>query len=137
MASTSNFAATPNIGSANITAALGGTRAVPTGASTFITAGASGSVITRALIENNKAVSAGAPAANVARFYLHDGATYFLIKEYGFTPVNATTNGIASPEFEVPFNDLVIPTGWTVRGGIGIRGSADDDTIITVFAGNF
>ena len=136
MASTSNYASTPNIGSANITAALGGTRATPTGASTLITSGASGSVITRAIIQNNQPVASGAPSGNVARFYLHNGATYFLIKEFGFTATDAQA-GAASPEFEVPFNDLVVPTGWTLQAGISVRASDVDDTCITAFAGNF
>ena len=136
MASTSNYAATPNIGSSIFTAALGGTRATPTGAGTLITAGASGSVVTRAIIQNVQPVASAAPSANVARFYLHNGATYFLIKEYGFTAADAAA-GTASPEFEVPFNDLVIPTGWTLQAGISVRASDVDDTCITAFAGNF
>lgn len=136
MSSASNYASTPNIGSANITAALGGTRATPTGASTLITTGASGSIITRALIQNNQPVASGAPSANVARFYLHNGSTYFLIKEYGFTPTDAAA-GTASEPFEVVFNDLVVPTGWTLQGGISVRASDVDDTAITVLAGNF
>lgn len=136
MASTSQYASTPNIGSANITAALGGTRATPTGASTLITAGASGSIIFRAIIQNNQPVGSGAPSANVARFYLHNGSTYYLVKEYGFTATDAAA-GTASTPFEVPFNDLVVPTGWTLQAGISVRASDVDDTCITAFAGNF
>ena len=136
MASTSNYASTPNIGGANITAALGGTRATPTGASTLLTAGASGSIVTRALIQNIAPVASGAASANVARFYLHNGTTYYLVKEYGFTATDAAA-GTASEPFEVPFNDLVIPTGWTLQAGISVRASDVDDTCITVFGGNF
>lgn len=136
MASTSQYASTPNVGSAVITAALGGTRATPTGASTLITAGASGSVITRAVIQNVQPVASGAPSANCVRFYLHNGTTYFLVKEYGFTATDPSA-GTASTPFEVPFNDLVIPTGWTLQAGISVRASDVDDTCITAFAGNF
>jgi len=136
MASTSNYASTPNVGGAVITAALGGTRATPTGASTLITTGVSGSIVTRAIIQNVQPVASGAPSANVARFYLHNGSTYFLVKEFGFTATDPAA-GTASEPFEVPFNDLVVPTGWTLQAGISVRASDVDDTCITVLAGNF
>lgn len=136
MASTSNYASTPNVGSAVLTAALGGTRAVPTGASTLITAGASGSVITRAIIQNIQAAADAIASANVAAFYLHNGTTYFLIKEVQVAAVNPD-NTTATTDIDVPFNDLVIPAGWTLQAGIRTRGSSVDDTCITAFAGNF
>lgn len=136
MANISNYASTPNIGSAVITAALGGTRAVPVGASTLLTAGASGSLITRAIIQNVQPVASLAPTANVARFYLHNGATYFLIMEFGFTATDAAA-AVASAPFEVVFNDLVVPSGWTLQAGISTRVSDIDDTCITAFGANF
>lgn len=136
MASTSQYASTPNIGSAVITAALGGTRAVPTGASTLITTGASGSVITRALIQNVQPAASGASSANVAAFYLHNGTTYFLVKEVTLATENPSAT-VAAVDIDVPFNDLVVPAGWTLQAGIRTRASDVDDTCITAFGGNF
>lgn len=136
MSSSSQYASTPNVGGANLTAALGGTRATPTGAGILFTAGPSGSLITRAIIQNIQPVASGTPNANCARFYLYNGSTYFLVKEYGFTPTDAAA-GAASAPFEVLFNDLVIPTGWTLQAGISVRVSDVDDTCITVFGGDF
>lgn len=136
MASTSNYASTPNVGSAVITAALGGTRAVPTGASTLITAGASGSVITRALIQNVQASADAASSVNVAAFYIHNGTTYFLVKEVALASQDPSA-AAACVDTDVPFNDLVLPSGWTLQVGIRVRTSSVDDTCITAFAGNF
>ena len=132
MASTSEYASKPRIGAANFTAALGGTRATPTGASTLITAGASGTLITRAIVQNNQPVGSAAPNGNVAMFYLHDGTSFFLVKEFGFTATNPVA-GTASEPFEVPFNDLVLPVGWSLRAGIGVRVSDVDDTVIAAY----
>ncbi len=136
MASTSQYASTPNVGGAVITAALGGTRAVPTGASTLITAGASGTIITRATIQNVQPAASGASSANVAAFYAHNGTTYYLVKEVTLASENPSATAAAT-EIEVPFNDLVLPTGWTLQAGIRTRASDVDDTCITAFGGDF
>lgn len=133
MASTSQYASTPNVGGAVITAALGDTRAVPTSVSTLITAGASGTIVTRAYIQN---AGTGASAANVAAFYAYDGTTYYLIREQAL-PSETPSTSAAATQYEVVFNDLVLPTGWSLRAGIRVYGSAVDTTSITAVGADF
>lgn len=130
MASTSNFAATPRIGSALVAVANTGTRAVPVGAATLLTAGTNGTLLNRAVIETGGA-SAAAPAAKVVQLYLHDGTTYYLLREVPFAPVTPTT-AVASEPTEVFFADLVLPSGWSIRAAISVRAGAQDDTFITI-----
>lgn len=138
MASTSNYAATPKVGSANITAALGGTRTTPTGTSTLFTAGAGGSLVTRAIVQLI-GDTGGAAANNVAAFYLFDGATHYLFQEIelAWNAFGAPSGSNQAERVEIPFNDLVLPSGWSVRAGIRVRASAVDDHAITVLGGDF
>ncbi len=136
MASTSAYASTPRIGSANLTAALAGTRQTPTGATTLLTAGSVGTVVTRAVIINS---GTGDPSDNVVAFYLHDGTNFFLyyevdLDEGSAQPTPSTSQGARI--FDVPFNDLVLPPSWSLRAGIRVRGSSIDDTTINVFGGD-
>lgn len=135
MSSTSNYASTPRIGSALIAVANSGTRAIPVGASTLITAAASGTLINRATIIGGGAEAAD-PADKKIQFYVHDGSTYYLIREVDFDPTTPTT-ALAQDAVEVVFNDLVLPTGWSFRAAISIRGSAVDDTFVTAFGADF
>lgn len=133
MASTPAYASTPRVASANLTSALGGTRQTPTGATSLITAAASGTVINRAVIINS---GSGDPADNVVAFYLYNGTTFYLYTEVDLGDQAAPTTALAAPTVTVPFSDLVLPTGWFLYVGIRVRASGVDDTTVTVFGGD-
>lgn len=135
MANVSAFAATPVIGAAILTAALGGTRTTPTGAATAVTAGVNGTLISRMIIQNIGA-TANASSANVVALYLHDGTNFYLLLEFEYSAAGgAPSASNAAERFEIPLNDLVLPSGWTLRVGVRNWVDARDDTSILLLGG--
>lgn len=77
---------------------------------TVLTAGAQGT-----LVELVRVVAAGTTTAGVVRLFLHDGSTYYLLKEILVTAITpSTTVEVFSAEF-VPTKPLVLPTAWSLR----------------------
>jgi hypothetical protein len=77
---------------------------------TIVTAAAQGS-----RVDLVRVVAEGTTTAGVVRLFLHDGSTFFLIKELVIDAVTpSTTTEVETAEW-VPTDYLVLPTSWTLR----------------------
>lgn len=132
MASTPNYSSTPGIGAAVCAAALGGTRTTPTGGSTIVTGTTNGVLVSRIVVQ--LIGGGGASSANVAAVYLYDGANFYLRHEEQMSATSPSATVAAAP-IEIPFTNLIVPTGWTLVVGIRTRASAVDDTSIVAHYG--
>jgi hypothetical protein len=115
MALTPQFAATPRIGAAIISAANAlrdGTGTIPN----ILTAGANGTRVRRIAIN-----ATGTTTAGMVRVFLHDGASaHHLLLE---VPVSALTPSATVQAFAASFTEaispdllpLTIPSGWSIR----------------------
>ncbi len=132
MSTTANYAATPNLGIANISTA--NTNKDGTGTiGTVLTAGASGSRIDGIDVKATATTTAGA-----IRVFIHNGTTAFMLTEI---PVLAVTSSATAPAWEVQLNagtmsnlfPIVLPTGYSLRA------STNNGETFNVFAlgGNF
>lgn len=114
MSTTANYAATPNLGVAQISTA--NTNRDGTGTiGTVLTAGASGSRIDALFVKATATTTAG-----TIRFFVHDGANARLLNE---VPVLAVTPSGTAPAWEVQMNGntmsqlfpIILPTGYSLR----------------------
>ena len=110
MATTPQFAATPKASAVVLAATADTSRTAPTTVGTVFTAGASGSRIDEVWITG----IGGSTTANQVRLFLYNGTTYYLLRE---VQVTATTPSASVSAFTttVIFNNLVLPTGWSLR----------------------
>jgi len=77
---------------------------------TIVTAGAQGS-----RVDLVRVVAEGTTTAGVVRIFLHDGSTFFLVKEILVSAVTpSVTVEAASLEWQ-PTEPIVLPTSWTLR----------------------
>lgn len=108
MASTPAYPSTPNTSQVQIQTAST-SRSTPTNASACFTAGSAGSVCYRALVK-----ATGTTTAGFVFFWVYDGSSYRLIQE---VPIPAITpsSSIASFEDEIPFSDMILESGWSLR----------------------
>ena len=88
---------------------------------TLVTAAAQGSKI-----ELVRYVYEVTTTAGLFRIFLHDGSTFFLIKELTVAAISVAADTAAATGEWAPTTDLVIPTGWTLQVGTqeGVAGSA-------------
>lgn len=109
MASTPQFAGTPNVGIAALSVANTNRDGTGTIAS-ILTAGANGSRIDKVVVKATATTTAG-----MVRLFLHDGVSSKLLTEI---PVTAVTVGPSTPGFETVVDflgGLVIPAGYSLR----------------------
>lgn len=114
MATTAQYAATPKIGSANLTTADTSLTA-PTTVSTILTAGASGTRIDYIEIQGVATTVAG-----LINLFIYDGTNYILWNQ---VPVIAVTSSTTAPAFQATLSSnvnsnlmpLIIPTGYSLR----------------------
>lgn len=111
MASTPQFASTPNVGQATISTA--NTNRDGTGTlGTVFTAGASGSTVTRITVAATSTTTAG-----VVRLFVNTGATYSLIKEILVSAITPSTT-VESFREQVVFDPpLCLPTSYVIKAG--------------------
>lgn len=108
MATAPAFAATPKIGAVKISTA--NTNHDGTGTvGTVLTAGASGTKVTRVVIHGQTTTTAG-----MVRLFIHDGSNYTLLDEIPILAITvaATQKGHHT---EVAYADMVLPTGYSLR----------------------
>lgn len=114
MSTSANYAATPNLGLAQIATAntnLDGTGTI----GTVLTAGASGSRVDALMVK-----ATGTTTAGMIRFFIHDGTNTRLLNE---VPVQANTPSSTAPAWEVQMNGgtmsqlfpIILPTGHSLR----------------------
>ena len=77
---------------------------------TIVTAGAQGSRVDLVRI-----VAEGTTTAGVVRIFLHDGSTFFLVKEVLISAITPSTTIEVSVSEWAPTEPLVLPTSWTLR----------------------
>ena len=53
--------------------------------------------------------------AGMVRLFLHDGSTFFLVKELAVTALTASATVPAFETEWVPTEPLLLPSGWTLR----------------------
>ncbi len=108
MATSPQFAATPNVGSSILSATADTSYTAPTHTVTIITAGASGTKV-----EEVDFIGTGTTVAGVVQLYLYDGATYHAFYAQLITVVTPSTT--QAPFFQqVTFANLELKTGWTL-----------------------
>lgn len=113
MASAPAFAATPRIGATTV--ATANTNRDGTGTvATVITAAASGTQIREI---NIKGLGTTA-AANVVLF-VYDGTTFSVLTEMAVTAITASTT-TQSFSSSVRFDNLFLPSGWSVRASVTV-----------------
>ena len=100
---------TPNIGAVSIATAnanLDGTGTI----GTLFTAGSNGSRIDYVFIKARVTTTAG-----VIRFFLYNGATYFLLHEELVTAITASGTVAAFEAVWIPPKPIVLASGWSLR----------------------
>lgn len=127
MASTPQFASTPNIGQVTISTA--NTNRDGTGTlGTAFTAGASGSTVTRMTV-----TATGTTTAGVVRVFVNTGATYSLVKEILVTAITPSTTVEAFREQVVFDPPLCLPTSYLLKASTHNA----ESFAITTEGGNF
>lgn len=109
MATAPQFAATPKASAVILAATADTSRTAPTTVGTVFTAGASGSRIDEVWI-----TAVGNSTANQVRLFLYNGTTYYLLKEVLIAAITASAS-VSSFTTTVIFNNLVLPSGWSLR----------------------
>jgi hypothetical protein len=89
MATSPQFAATPNIGSNPLSATADSSYTAPTHTVTIVTAGANGTKI-----EEIDFIGIGTTVAGVVGLYLYDGSTYHFFDSIAVTAVTPSTTQI-------------------------------------------
>lgn len=125
MANAPVFTDTPKIGVASVSTA--NTNRDGTGTiATVLTAGADGTVV-----EEIVAKSTGDPADSIVTIFLHDGTNFWLYDEIDLgnpAAASATAEGYRASR---TYEDLVLPTGWSIRAAITAAPTAG---VVNVFA---
>lgn len=114
MASSPSFAATPGTEAASVSTANTGRDGTGTIA-TILTAGASGTRIEEIVIKAD-----GDPADSTVVFYLHDGSAYHVFDEWDIGNPAAGSTTVASYREARTYDNLVLPTGWSLRASITV-----------------
>lgn len=129
MATSAQYAATPRIGSANLTTADTSLTA-PTTVGTILTAGSSGTRIDYIDIQ-----AVATTTASIINLFIFDGTNYILWTQ---VPVIAVTSSTTAPAFQATLSSnvnanlmpLILPTGYSLRATVtvtqtGIRVTAN------------
>lgn len=130
MASTPAFAATVGTEAASISTA--NTARDGTGTiGTILTAGSSGTKIEQIVVKADND-----PADSTIVFYLYDGSAYHVFDEWDIGNPAAGSTTVASYREARRYDDLVIPSGWSLRASITVALTAGVIQI-TALAGDF
>lgn len=114
MASSPAFAAVPKVWAGAVSTA--NTNRDGTGTVVTIgSAGSSGSKINRVTMQ-----ATGDPADSVVTLFLHDGSAYFLFDEFDLGNPAAGSASVPAFRSARSYDDLVIPTGWSLRAAITV-----------------
>lgn len=133
MATSAQYAATPVLGSANLTTADTSLTA-PTTVSTILTAGASG---TR--IDYIEIMGVATTVASLINLFVYDGTNYILWQQ---VPVSAVTTSTTTPSFTANLSSnvnsnvmpLTIPTGYSLRATTTVTQTG---VRVIAYGGNF
>jgi hypothetical protein len=126
MANNPNFASTVRAAAVVISTAET-SRTAPTNVGTVFTAGSSGSRVDEININ-----ATGTTTSGVVRLWLYDGTTYYLFQEILVTPITPSTS-IAVFSSTSTYNNLMLPSGWSVRA---TTNNAESFTVLA-FGGDF
>jgi len=126
MAASANYAATPNIASAVVSAANTARDGTGTIVSVF-TAAATGSRVDRIIVKATGTITAGC-----VTIFLSDGTNMRIIDEITFGAVTASAT-VASARQEVNSVPIVLRPGWSVRAATTVAQSF----VVTVIGGDF
>lgn len=112
MASAPAFAATPKIGA--VTVSTANTNRDGTGTiATVFTAGSSGSKIEEVVMK-----ATADPADSTVVLYLYDGSTYYAFDEWDIGNPAAGSATVASYRESRVYENLILPSGWSLRASI-------------------
>ncbi len=133
MATSAQYAATPKVGSANLTTADTSLTA-PTTVGTILTAGASGTRIDYIDIQGVATTVAG-----LINLFIYDGTNYILWTQ---VPVIAVTSSTTAPAFATTLSSnvnsnlmpLILPTGYSLRATASV---AQTGVRVTAQGGDF
>jgi hypothetical protein len=133
MATSAQYAATPRVGSANLTTQDTSLTA-PTTVSTILTAGASGTRIDYIDVQGVATTVAG-----LINLFIFDGTNYIL---WAQVPVIAVTSSTTAPAFQSTLSSnvnanlmpLIIPTGYSLRATTSV---AQTGVRVTAMGGDF
>lgn len=114
LTATPAFAVTPKIGA--VTVSTANTNRDGTGTiATVFTAGSAGSKINEVVIQ-----ATGDPADSIVTLFLYDGATYFLFDEIDVGNPAAASTTVSGDRRSRKYDNLVLPTGWSLRAAITV-----------------
>lgn len=133
MATTAQYAATPRIGSANLTTADASLTA-PTTVGTILAAGASGTRIDYIDIQGVATTVTG-----IINLFIYDGTNYILWAQMPVIPVTSSTT---APAFQTTMSSnvnanimpLILPTGYSLRATTSV---AQTGIRVTAQGGDF
>lgn len=136
MASSPNYASTPAVGQAVLTAANSGTRAAPAGGATIFTPGASGAQVERITVNYNGTLA----VANTLLIYRVIAGVYYLYTELQLAkPAVAAGTAVASQTIEAVNNPnlmpIAMPAGSTLYGVLSV--AAANGVVVQVEGGSF
>jgi hypothetical protein len=114
MADAPAFIATPRIGAVTVSTANTARDGTGTIATVF-TAGANGSRIEEVVLK-----ATGDPADSIVTLFLHDGSTYFLFDEVDLADPAAASTTVTGYRMSRTYDNLVLPTGWSLRAAITV-----------------
>ncbi len=108
MATSPQFAATPNIGSNVVSSSANASYTAPTNTVTIVVAGSNGTKIEEVVF-----IGTGTTVAGVIGLFLYDGSTYHF---YDSVVINAITPTTAVPPFRQvnSYGNLELKSGWTL-----------------------
>lgn len=133
MATSAQYAATPRVGSANLTTQDTSLTA-PTTVGTILTAGSSGTRIDYIDIQGVATTVAG-----LINLFIYDGTNYIL---WAQVPVIAVTSSTTAPAFQATLSSnvnanllpLILPTGYSLRATTSV---AQTGVRVTAMGGDF
>ena len=133
MATSAQYAATPQVGSALLTTADTSLTA-PTTVGTVFTAGSSGSRIDYIEVQG-----VATTTACIVNLFVHDGTNYILWQQ---VPVLAVTSSTTAPAFVASLSSnsnanimpLTIPTGYSLRAAVSVTQTG---VRVTAYGGDF
>ena len=128
MAAAPAFAATPRIGNANATTNSNrdGTGTAP---ATVLTAASSGTQVREVVIK-----STSDPADSVVVLGLHDGTNLVLFDEIDIGDPAAGSTTVTAFRTSVRYDNLFLPTSWSLRATVTVAPTAGNITVIALGA---
>jgi hypothetical protein len=125
MATAPAFAATPKVGVASVSTA--NTARDGTGTiATVLTAGSSGTKVYEIAV-----VATSDPADSTCTVFLHDGTNFWYFDEFDLGNPAAASATVAAFRTRKLYDNLVLPTGWTLRAAVTVALTAG---VLNVFA---